>query len=50
MALAAELQREGTVAGYGEILVAHAGWTGSGLTWELQLPAGACAASAGAAL
>jgi len=50
MALAAELQREwageGTVAGYGEILVADAGWTGIGLAWELQLPA----ASAGAAL
>jgi nicotinamidase-related amidase len=54
MVLAAELQRdwarEETVAGYGEILGAHAGSTGTGLAWELQLLASASAAPAGAAV
>jgi hypothetical protein len=41
MVLAAELQRdwarEDTVAGYGQVLIAHAGSVGSALSWELQL-------------
>src|SRR5919107_2980740 len=41
MVLAAELQRdwarEDTVAGYGQVLVAHAGSVGSALRWEQQL-------------